>query len=399
MKMNPAFSIIMTSFNYAPYIGAAIESVLTQTFRDWELLIVDDCSTDDSWQIIQNFKDPRIKAHRHSTNMGACAAYNLALSNAQGDYIACLDSDDLFMPSKLERQADFLAQHPDIGICGTFVTEIDGMGAIKTGATPYTDWFNVSLNLNESSSWLWENRVCHSSTVVRKNLHERLGKLDNRLVYTPDWQFWLRALASGARFAVIEESLVAYRNHGQNITHKNRQGTLLEHAVTCAHTLVPWLVQHGHKDLIEVTLQGFLDNSLLALDGDVQIKCVNAIFSGTEASEIGSAIMRLALRQKAKFAELHEGKTWLESQWTTGRTDLLAKDIQLAELQACNSWLASQREAWERTALEREQSIVALSDRLEEVSGKLAAHETTINKIRSRRGMRAVNFFFKLNLF
>jgi glycosyltransferase involved in cell wall biosynthesis len=360
--MAPTFTVIMTSFNYAPYIGAAIESVLVQTFQDWELLIVDDCSTDDSWRVIQDFKDPRIKSHRHQVNLGACAAYNQALSIAQGKYIACLDSDDLFMPDKLERQAEFLERHPEIDICGTFIMEIDSNGANIVQATPHAEWFNITVDLNDPSTWLWQNRVCHSGAVVRKDLHDRLGEFDNGLVYTPDWQFWLRALVAGARFTVIQESLVAYRNHGNNITHKNKQGTLLEHAKTCTHVLIPWLKQQGRLDLIETTVQGFLANAEFISSNELQRGVERELLSGLASYEVGVALMSVAVQRQALIlakesylAEVLEGKAWLEGQLKAGQAELLAKESHLAAV-------------LERKAL-LEQQICDLSGRLERIEG------------------------------
>lgn len=333
------------SFNYAPYIGAMIESVLAQTFQDWELLIVDDCSTDDSWQIIQNFDDPRIRKCRHTVNLGACAAYNSALSMAQGDFIACLDSDDMFKPEKLERQAAFFTVHPEVDICGTFVTEINESGVASAANTPFADWFNASVDLNDPARWLWENRLCHSGAVVRTALHRRLGEFDNSLIYTPDWQFWIRALTAGARFAVIEEALVGYRNHGTNITHKNPGGTLLEHAATTSQILLPWLQDMGRQDLIEQTIQGFISNPVILSGSALQTEVARSLFSGNAAVEAGLAVIRLEAQRsnevRAKEAQLLDvlsGKDWLESELKSGQCELLIRDQQLADtVEACAS--------------------------------------------------------------
>lgn len=317
--MVPTFSIIMTSFNYAPYVGAAIESVLAQSFEDWELLVVDDCSTDDSWAIIQVYKDPRIKAYRQAANSGACAAYNKALSKATGRYIACLDSDDLFMPSKLERHAVFFEKHPEIDVCGTFVSEIDNNGAVINESAPHAEWFNVYVDLNDPSTWLWQNRVCHSGAVVRKEMHDRVGEFDNDLVYTPDWQFWLRTLVSGARFTVISEPLVAYRNHGRNITHKNRQGTLLEHAKTCADILFPWLAKQSRQDLVEAGIQGFVSHPDLSQSNDLAYQVSANLFCSVAKCQIGGGVMQLLVKREAQLAEVNKAKDWLVSELDKAR--------------------------------------------------------------------------------
>jgi glycosyltransferase involved in cell wall biosynthesis len=100
----PYFSIIMTSYNYANFVGQAIDSVISQTFEDWELIVVDDCSSDNSWDIIQAYTDPRIQKHRLLSNRGASHAYNCAVTLCRGQYIASLDSDDMFGKDKLLEQ-------------------------------------------------------------------------------------------------------------------------------------------------------------------------------------------------------------------------------------------------------------------------------------------------------
>jgi hypothetical protein len=297
---------------------------------------------------------------------------------AHGRYIASLDSDDLFMPTKLERQSAFLAEHPEVDICGTVVTEIDRNGAVASGETPYADWFNPSVDLNDPARWLWENRLCHSGAVVRAELHRRLGEFDNRLVYTPDWQFWLRALVAGARFAVIDEPLVGYRNHDSNITHKSPQGTLLEHAETSAHILFPWLRQQGRLDLIETTVQGFMGNPALVSASDLQTRVAECLLFGSAAIEAGTAIMRLAIRresellaQEAQFAEAIKGKEWLESQWKAGQSELLAKEAQFAEAIKDKEWLESQWKAGQAELLAKEAQLRDQSARLEHLQRAL----------------------------
>jgi glycosyltransferase involved in cell wall biosynthesis len=370
-EIKPVVSIIVTSFNYALYIGATIESVLAQTFQNWELLIVDDCSTDNSWSIIQQFDDPRIRTHRQAVNLGACAAYNQALAMAQGDFIASLDSDDRFLPTKLERQLAFFAAQPEVDICGTFVTEIDCNGVVATGATPFADWFNASADLNDPARWLWENRLCHSGAVVRTELHRRLGEFDNTLIYTPDWQFWIRALATGARFAVIDEALVGYRNHGINITHKNPDGTLLEHAATTSRILLPWLQELGRQDLIEQTIRGFISHPALLSGSELQTEVAKHLFSGKAAVEAGTAVMRLEMQRldevRAKEAQLLEvlsGKEWLELEWKSGQAQLLAKEAHMVEVLAGKEQLELEWESGQAQLLAKGEQLDDVLDKI-----------------------------------
>src|ERR1700687_169613 len=126
--MTPLFSIITTSYNYEDYIADTIESVLGQSCGDWELVIVDDCSSDTSREIISKFMDHRIHVIFNETRRGESASYNRALWTCSGEYIANLDSDDFFLPQKLAAQAKFFAENPTIDICSTYVREVDAAG-------------------------------------------------------------------------------------------------------------------------------------------------------------------------------------------------------------------------------------------------------------------------------
>ena len=109
--MNDLVSIIMPTYNCAKYIEASIKSVLEQTYANWELLIVDDCSSDNTAQVVSLFHDERIRFFRNEKNSGAAITRNLALREAKGRWIAFLDSDDLWLPNKLERQIEFMEQN------------------------------------------------------------------------------------------------------------------------------------------------------------------------------------------------------------------------------------------------------------------------------------------------
>src|SRR3546814_9257192 len=122
----------MPSYNHARYVGAAIESVLAQTMADFELIIVDDGSSDNSRTIIAGYTDPRITFLPFEKNRGAYTVINDAMRLARGDYIAHLNSDDRFLPDKLERQVAFLETHPDIGICfSTVVKQMPISGCVS----------------------------------------------------------------------------------------------------------------------------------------------------------------------------------------------------------------------------------------------------------------------------
>ncbi|MCG5078779.1 glycosyltransferase family 2 protein [Paraburkholderia tagetis] len=268
--MKPLVSILTTSYNYERFIGETIRSVIAQTYDFWELLIVDDCSTDGSWDVISKFDDPRIRAVRFEINQGACTAYNTALRMAKGEYIASLDSDDVFHPEKLARQVEFLESNPDVDICGSYLKEIDDTGAaVANESLIYAPWFNRTLDLNAPDCWIWENHLCHSSAIMRKALHDRIGLFREDLTYSPDWNFWLRSLSEGAKFHVIAEELVEYRSHGSNITHRNLNTLMWEYADISATTLHPYLKRIGRPDLVKKNVRIFVKR-FFEIDGNWQ---------------------------------------------------------------------------------------------------------------------------------
>ena len=311
--MMPLISILMTSYNYAHFIGEAIESVVAQTYTKWELIIVDDASTDESRNVIGRYQDKRIRPLFLSKNVGGSAAYNKALALAQGEFIASLDSDDLFEPSKLERQLAVFAERPEIDICGTFIREIGGDGLNAHEDAPGMQWFNVPLDLNDPTAWVWQNRLCHSSVVIRKAIHDRIGKWDERLRYALDWDFWIKALASGARFHVIPEPLTIYRIHGKNLTYQAPERLIEEFAEISATFFHPYLLKINREDLLLNNLMLFVDNSTLRERGkDYYGRMMNTLLLRIESenSPVGALLYNIACRER----EILAAKDWLAEQ-------------------------------------------------------------------------------------
>ena len=118
-------SVVMPVYNLENYIASSIRSILRQTYSNIELIIVDDCSTDNSYEIAQTFKDERIRLFRNSENRGVVYSRNFAISKAKGEYIALNDGDDISHPRRIEYQVSYMEQHPDIGVLGTFAFIID----------------------------------------------------------------------------------------------------------------------------------------------------------------------------------------------------------------------------------------------------------------------------------
>jgi glycosyltransferase involved in cell wall biosynthesis len=258
----PLVSLILLSYNYERYIGEAIRSVLAQTYRHWELIVVDDASTDGSLEVIRSFSDPRIRLLRLEDNLGASAAYNQAYACCRGHYVGSLDADDFLAPRKLELQAAAFATHPEIDALGTFVTEVDAAGHAVDGET--AAWFNREHDLDDIESWVLRNHFCHSSVLLRRSAHDRFGLLNPHLRGTADYELWLRGLAQGAHFRVLAEPLLFSRQHESNNWKQMEQSRLFfELAYLFSAHLAPLLVERSRADLFEPCLS-FLTGHFLA---------------------------------------------------------------------------------------------------------------------------------------
>lgn len=245
----PLVSLILLSYNYERYVGEAIRSVLAQTYPHWELVVVDDASTDGSLGVIRSFSDPRIHVLPLQRNGGPSAAYNLAYTRCRGEYVGSLDADDFLAPRKLERQVEEFAAHPEIDVLGTFVIEVDAAGRTANNGTAL--WFNQERDLDDVESWLVRNHLCHSSVLLRRSAHDRLGMLNPRLRGAADYELWLRGLAKGARFRVVPEPLLFSRQHESNTWKRIGQSRrFLELSYLFSAHLAWHLTERGRTDLL-----------------------------------------------------------------------------------------------------------------------------------------------------
>lgn len=213
---NPKVSVILTSYNHAAYVAAAIESVLNQTFADFELLIVDDGSRDNSREGIKTFNDPRIKTFLYEENRGSNIAIREALNSARGKYIAVHHSDDLWTFDKLEKQVAFLDANKNYAACFTWVSFIDEQGNSKE-LDAEDNYRNVFDKDNRSrAEWLNyffynANCLCHPSVMIRRDVYEKYKLLDMYgLWQLPDYLMWIR-LCFHAEIFILPERLTKFR--------------------------------------------------------------------------------------------------------------------------------------------------------------------------------------------
>jgi glycosyltransferase involved in cell wall biosynthesis len=217
---NVKVSVLMPSYNYARYLPAAIESVLSQSYGDLELIIIDDCSTDDSREIAEGWKklDRRVIPVLHKVNTGLSGARNSGLSVATGDFVALCDADDLWDKGKLKMQLDRFYGQPEIGAVHSDARIIDD-SATPTGRLYSADFHgeNQQCSGNLFKEFCLRNFVCNSTVVLRRECLDYAGGFDQRLRSLEDWVCWAR-ISKQYQFGYVDEPLVSYRVHNTNLS-------------------------------------------------------------------------------------------------------------------------------------------------------------------------------------
>jgi glycosyltransferase involved in cell wall biosynthesis len=210
MLLPPKISVLMPVFNCALYVKEAIESILNQTYTDFEFLIIDDCSTDATLQICKSFHDERIVIVEKENNSGYTNSLNYGLSTAQGKYIARMDGDDISFPTRFEKQLAFMEANEDVALCGTNFSIIGNDGFINL--PQFHEDIKISL--------LSGNCIVHPSVMLRKSTIDR-HNFNYNLNMEPaeDYDFWVRLLLIGKLYN-IQESLLLYRVHEGQVSNR-----------------------------------------------------------------------------------------------------------------------------------------------------------------------------------
>ncbi|KQP60671.1 glycosyltransferase [Methylobacterium sp. Leaf108] len=215
----PTVSVLIKAYNHAPYVRQTIESVLAQPFQDFEIVVTDDGSTDDTLAILQAFDDPRIRLEAHPRNLGISAAMNATIARARGRYLAILNSDDWALPGRLARQVAFLEANPQVSLV---FGQPRPVGEDGLPAAPFND-FTVPLRFPDFSrrTWLRQfffegNCLCAPTAMIRREAYEAAGAYDPRFVNLQDLDMWIRMLIAGHGIHVLSEPLSAFRIRDNN---------------------------------------------------------------------------------------------------------------------------------------------------------------------------------------
>ncbi len=219
--MLPRVSVVMASYNHERFVRQSVDSVLGQSFGDFELVITDDGSRDGTAEAVRGITDPRISLGVFPENRGAVDALNDAISRSRGEYIAVLNSDDYFLPEKLARQVSFLDANPGIGAVFGLPTVVDESGhELSDGEHSFVGLF-VEHNRTRLE-WLRHlfecgNRLCHPTIMIRRQCYQQVGLYDPLLMNLPDLDMWTR-VCRRFEIHVLSEALTAFRvlKHDRN---------------------------------------------------------------------------------------------------------------------------------------------------------------------------------------
>jgi len=220
-RLTPRVSVLLPVYGGAALVGAAVESVLAQTYGDFELLVLDDASPDESAAIAEGCGDPRVRVVRNDRNLGQVATLNRGLREAHGELVARLDQDDVCLPERFAHQVALLDAEPEVAVAGTWVDVVDESGRIVHQQRERLDGIVDVLDS------ILVNRLplAHPSVMFRREAVLAAGGYDEAVRYCEDMDLWRRLVLAGRQLRVVPEVLLRYRRHPgqQSFRHADEQ--------------------------------------------------------------------------------------------------------------------------------------------------------------------------------
>jgi hypothetical protein len=332
----------MPAYNHERYVAAAVESVLSQTYPEWELIVIDDASQDGTWEVLQSFEDERLRLYRHDSNQGAHATLNEALGMARGEFVAIINSDDVFAPARI---AACLETLHDTGadLVGSNIVLIDAAGE------PVLEHWWVRAFSGLKRVWIetgdWHATMLHgnlfmttSNCIFRRSWLEAVGDFRD-LRYVLDYEWLLRGLIEDRRLAWLDAPLLHYRLHESNTISERPLAANLECAAML-RALVPQLL--GANALERMRLEHLTAQwaRIEQYQGEIWATLRHEALAAKEAE-----LFPLIARQVEWIADRDR---WIAERdgWIAEREQLIARQVE---------WIAD-RDRW---VLERDARIAA----------------------------------------
>ncbi len=223
----PVISVVLPSYNASvPFLKEAVDSILHQTFQDFELIIVDDCSTDETPAYLSGLSDPRIRVIRNDVNLGTTRSLNIGFGEAGGTYIARMDSDDISRADRFEKQLAFMESHPDVIVCGSQVTRrLEDLrpGESAAPAGPGREKEPEDMESYRVRMLFSNPGPAHPTAFFRREALLRYQlRYDESLRYAQDYDLWMRISRIG-RICILPEALLFFRSHGNRVSKRFRE--------------------------------------------------------------------------------------------------------------------------------------------------------------------------------
>jgi glycosyltransferase involved in cell wall biosynthesis len=247
MSAPATVTAFMPVYNGMKFLAESVGSILGQTLREFEFLVIDDGSSDGSAAYIEGLGDPRVRLIRHGANQGIRGTYNHGLAEARGTYVAIMDQDDVAAPARLERQLAFMEANPGVGLCGSQVSLIGDAGG--------PSWIRFLEPAEIRIALLFENPVCHPSVMLRMSTLTRHGLSYPDYPYAEEYALWTR-LARHAALANLGEELLRYRVHAGQVSHRRSEAQAASMRRIAGEQLGALGVRPSGRDLIVHSLLG-----------------------------------------------------------------------------------------------------------------------------------------------
>jgi len=241
--MIPRVSVLMSVYNGEKYLQEAVESILNQTFHDFEFIIVDDGSLDSTPRLLAGYeaRDPRVVSHRIAHNQGLSSSLNFGIHQARGEYIARMDADDVSLPERLQEQIDFMDSHSEVGVCSTGV-ELIGEKRIEK-------WQHHISHDAIHARMLFVNAIAHPTVMLRASaLRKNALEYDPNVRYAQDYELWSRAITK-TRFANMSHILLRYRIHSDRISARHSVQQLQMYNRIHRQLLAPFEIEFDDAEL------------------------------------------------------------------------------------------------------------------------------------------------------
>ena len=378
-------SVCLPTYNGAAFIEETLRSIVNQSYQDFELVVVDDGSTDATLDIVQSFSDPRIQLHRNPERLGIPANWNRCLELAGGEFVCVFHQDDVMLPENLERKVQLLSTDETVGFVHSAVETL----AEESAPTSFANWIE---DTTEDTVWegleyfrtllLNGNRVCAPTVLARRQPLLEQGGFDQDLGFACDYAMWLR-LCVTYRVGFLARPLVGYRWHAGNASHAYRfergvdeiteagrralrlyqdragrsDGPLLESALTALNSERRWSAELDRGKV-------WLEEQRASWKSVAETQKVWLEEQQANWKSVAETQNDLIHELKGWIAELEKGKVWLEEQQANWKSvaetqNVLIADQKgwIAELEKGKVWLEEQRNNWEKIARQREEQM------------------------------------------